>query len=218
MGEDVDDFVVRTKSKTDQIIRDYTAVASNAYQGVSVLDDNGNLRDTYSILLDISKIYKEIQEEDKKAGTNRAQALVETLGGKNRSNIASSILLNGDILEQVYNASKNESTGSAQKELNTYLDSVEGKTTQITNNLQKLSAETIDTEGFKTLLDLANNLLSVINSLAEAFGGLNLAISAIAGIQLQKHGLGKHNSFPESQLVNKMPVLLQRIIMPCVCK
>jgi len=80
-------------------------------------------------LLDISKIYKEIQEEDKKAGTNRAQALVETLGGKNRSNIASSILLNGDILEQVYNASKNESTGSAQKELNTYLDSVEGKTT-----------------------------------------------------------------------------------------
>ena len=49
MGEDVDDFVVRTKSKTDQIIRDYTAVASNMYQGVSVLDANGNLRDTYDI-------------------------------------------------------------------------------------------------------------------------------------------------------------------------
>jgi len=72
MGEDIDDFVVRTKSKTDAIIRDYTAVASNAYQGVSVLDENGNLRDTYSILLDISKIYKEIQTEDKQRGTNRA--------------------------------------------------------------------------------------------------------------------------------------------------
>ena len=72
MGEDVDDFVVRTRSKTDQIIRDYTAVASNMYKGVSVLDPNGNLRDTYDILLDISKIYNEIQAEDKQRGTNRA--------------------------------------------------------------------------------------------------------------------------------------------------
>lgn len=79
MGEDVDDFVVRTRSKTDQIIRDYTAVASNMYKGVSVLDPNGNLRDTYDILLDISKIYSEIQAEDKQRGTNRAQALVEQL-------------------------------------------------------------------------------------------------------------------------------------------
>lgn len=80
MGEDIDDFVVRTQSKTDKLIRDYTAVASNNYQGVSVLDDNGNLRDTYSILLDISKIYKEIQKEDKAlGGRNRAQALVEAL-------------------------------------------------------------------------------------------------------------------------------------------
>lgn len=81
MGEDVDDFVVRTKSKTDQIIRDYTAVASNAYKGVSVLDPNGNLRDTYSILLDIAEIYEEIRAEDQKSGTNRAQALVEQLAG-----------------------------------------------------------------------------------------------------------------------------------------
>jgi hypothetical protein len=81
MGEDVDDFVVRTRSKTDSLIRDYTAVASNNYQGVSVLDDNGNLRSTYDILLDISKIYKEIQAEDKLAGTNRAAALVESLAG-----------------------------------------------------------------------------------------------------------------------------------------
>lgn len=79
MGEDIDDFVVRTRSKTDKIVRDYTAVASNNYKGVSVLDDNGNLRDTYDILLDIADVYKEIQTTDKKAGTNRAQGLVETL-------------------------------------------------------------------------------------------------------------------------------------------
>ena len=68
MGEDVDDFVVTTQSKTDQIIRDYTAVASNAYEGVSVLDDNGNLRSTYDILLDIAEIYEEIKATDKATG------------------------------------------------------------------------------------------------------------------------------------------------------
>ena len=47
----VDDFVVRTQSKTDKIIRDYTAVASNSYKGISVLDDNGNLRNTYDIYI-----------------------------------------------------------------------------------------------------------------------------------------------------------------------
>ena len=82
LGEEVDDYVVQTKSKTDEIIRNFTAVASNAGKGVSVLDSNGNLRSTYDILLDISKVYKEIQEEDKKYGTNRASALVETLAGE----------------------------------------------------------------------------------------------------------------------------------------
>ena len=126
MGEDVDDFVVKTSSKTQQIIKDYTAVASNAYKGIDVLDANGNLRDTYDILLDIARIYKEIQEEDKKSGTNRAQALVEELAGKNRSNIASSILLNPQLLEDVYKTSQN-SSGSAQKELDSYLDSIDGR-------------------------------------------------------------------------------------------
>ena len=82
LGEEVDDYVVQTKSKTDEIIRNFTAVASNAGKGISVLDSNGNLRSTYDILLDISKVYKEIQEEDKKYGTNRASALVEALAGE----------------------------------------------------------------------------------------------------------------------------------------
>lgn len=81
LGEDVDDFVVQTKSKIDQTVRDYTAVASNNYKGVSLLDDNGNYRSTYEILQDIANVYQEIVETDKKAGTNRSAALIEQLAG-----------------------------------------------------------------------------------------------------------------------------------------
>lgn len=48
LGEDVDDFVVRTQSKTDQTIRNLTKTKDNL-EGISVLDDNGNLRSTYDI-------------------------------------------------------------------------------------------------------------------------------------------------------------------------
>ena len=65
-----------------ELIKDYTAVASNAYKGVDILDANGNLRSTYDILLDISRVYQEILDEDKKAGTNRGQALVEAIAGE----------------------------------------------------------------------------------------------------------------------------------------
>ena len=82
MNEEVDAFVKSTNSKKQQIIKDYTAVASNNYQGFNILDENGNYKNTYNILLGISKIYKEIQEQDKKLGTNHAVALVEELAGE----------------------------------------------------------------------------------------------------------------------------------------
>lgn len=125
LGEEVDDYVVQTASKKQQIIKDYTAVASNNGEGIDILDDNGNYKNVYTILKEISEIYEEIQEEDKKFGTNRATALIEELAGKNRSSIVSAILSNGDILEAVKSSSEN-ADGSAEEELEKYLDSIEG--------------------------------------------------------------------------------------------
>lgn len=126
LNEEVDEFVKATNSKKQQIIKDYTAVASNNYKGFDILDENGNYKSTYDILLGISKIYKEIQEEDKKLGTNRAVALVEELAGKNRSNVASAILSDPEQLEAVKKSSE-EAFGSAEEELNKYLDSIDGR-------------------------------------------------------------------------------------------
>lgn len=82
LGEDTTDYVVQTAAKQRATIMDYTAVASNGGRGVDILDANGNYKNTYEIFKEISGVYKEIQEEDKKFGTNRAQALVEVLAGE----------------------------------------------------------------------------------------------------------------------------------------
>ena len=169
LGEDVDDFVVQTSSKTQQIIKDYTAVASNAYQGIDVLDANGNLRNTYDILLDIAKVYKEIQEEDKKAGTNRANALVEAIAGKNRSNIASSILLNPEMLESVYNSAL-DADGAAMKELDSYMESLDAKVAQFQNRLQELESDLVDSNFLKGIVDFGTEAIHVLDQLIDQFG------------------------------------------------
>lgn len=181
MGEDVDDFIVKTSSKTQQIIKDYTAVASNAYQGVDVLDPNGNLRDTFDILLDIAKVYKEIQAEDKKFGTNRANALVEELAGKNRSNIASSILLNPEMLEEVYKTSQ-ESAGSAQEELDKYLDSIDGKMTQLENRAQEFWFKIIDSDTIKNGITLLTQFLELGTDIVDTFGVLPILMGGAGSL------------------------------------
>ena len=181
LGESVDDYVVQTKSKTDETIRNLTAVASNAGKGISVLDKNGNLRETYNILLDISKIYKEIQEEDKKHGTNGANALVEYVAGKNRSNIASSILLNGDLLESVYEESLTKSQGSVAKELESQLQSIESHLNTLKNAWDNLWINDHNREVINWFIDLGTNILGVVDKiglLQTSLGLLGIGLGA----------------------------------------
>lgn len=77
-GEEIDGLIT-TKSKLEKTIRDLTKTKSNGYQGVSILDENGNYKSTYENLLAISEVFKEIGEEDKKYGTNRQNSLLETI-------------------------------------------------------------------------------------------------------------------------------------------
>lgn len=176
LGEDTEDYVVQTSSKIDESVRNFTATASNNFEGISILDENGNYRSTYEILQDIADIYDEIVETDQKFGTNHMAGLLELLAGKNRANIAASILQNGDILRSAYEMSQN-SEGSAQEELDKYLNSVEGKITQLTNNLQELAFNTINTDLFKGLIDGGNTFLNVLNQILDNLGMLPILLS-----------------------------------------
>lgn len=84
---------------------------------------------------------------------------------KNRANIAASILNAPDLLENVYKASQ-QSEGSAQQELDKYLDSIDGKLTQTTNKMQEFANIVVNSDSLKTMLDLLNGILDVINDIA----------------------------------------------------
>ena len=178
MGEDTEGLIT-TVSKLEGTIKSATAVASNGFEGFDILDDNGNYKDTYEILQGIADIYKEIVETDKETGNNNANLLLETIAGKNRANIAASILENPDMLRDVYNSALNDSEGSANEELDKYLDSIDGKTDKLKNKLQELAKTTISTEAYKTILDIANGVLSAVIGIAEHLPTVVTAVTAI---------------------------------------
>lgn len=191
MNEEVDAFVKATNSKKQQIIKDYTAVASNNYQGFDILDSNGNYKNTYEILLGIAKVYKEIQEQDKKLGTNHATALIEELAGKNRSNIASAILQDPTQLEAVKKSSE-EAMGSAENELNSYLDSIDGKLAQLENRAQEFWFKVIDSETIKNGIDLLSTLLKGATDFVDTVGLLPTILTGV-GAALSFKNVGEWN-------------------------
>ena len=212
-GEEIDGLIT-TQSKLRSTIMDATKVSANNYQGFDILDDNGNYKTTYEMLKGIASVWKQIGEEDKKMGTNRQSFLLETIAGKTRAAAASSILDNFETLQEVYEASLN-SEGSAQQELDKYLDSIQGKAAQFQNALQKLTASAIDSSWIKGFIDLGTQLLGVLDDLGGAFGHLNTLIGAAAGIFLQVNGKGKsrrENALYTEHNNNAIMLLVQVIL------
>lgn len=125
LGEETDGMIT-TVSKLRDTIMDATKAASSDGKGFDILDSNGNYKSTYEIMQGLADLYDNIVKKDKELGTNNLNLLLETIAGKNRSNIAASILQNGDMLRSVYEDAQN-SEGSAEKELNSYLDSIDGR-------------------------------------------------------------------------------------------
>ena len=188
LGEETDGMIT-TVSKLRDTIMDATKAASKDGKGFDILDDNGNYKSTYEIMQGLADLYDDIVKKDKELGTNNLNLLLETIAGKNRSNIAASILQNGDMLRSVYEDAQN-SDGSAENELNSYLDSIEGKWQQLTNRVQEFWSKLIDSEAVKNGIDLLSTLLKGATDFVEALDQMQLTIPTLLGM-LGSFGMSK---------------------------
>jgi len=200
LGEDISDFQVTTTSKLNQQIMDLTKTQDGL--SVSLLDMNGNYRSTYEILLDIAKIWDKIAEEDLVTGENRQNALLEMMAGKNRSNILASILQSPNVLEEAYKDAKNAS-GSAQEELDKYLESIDGRMQKLENQAQEFWFKLIDSDTIKGGIDLLTGLLDIATKLVDTFGAFGTAAMVGGGI-LGAKNIGREKRYPSLN----MPIII----------
>lgn len=191
-GEDTSDYIVQTASKINDSFKAFTAVASNDFEGISILDENGNNRDVYEILQDVADIYDEIVATDKEFGTNHLNGLLELMAGKNRSNIAASIIQNKDILRNAYEASQN-SEGSALEENQKHLDSISGHLDQLKNKWQEVWSGT-GRDVVNPILDIGSGILDIVNNV----GLLQTVLGGIAA------GFGVKGLFKKDGLISTL--------------
>ena len=168
IGEEVDDFVVTTSSKLNEKVLGLTKTATHE-AGVSLLDELGNYRSTYEILQDIADVWQEIAAEDKLTGENRQNALLELLAGKNRSNVLASILSDAKLLRDVF-IQVQDSSGSAMKEQQKYMESLEGHINQMKTAAEEFWNTFLSADDLKGYVDVGKQILEFLTSFTKTFG------------------------------------------------
>lgn len=93
------------------------------------------------------------------------------------------------MLKAVYEDVQN-SDGSAQKELDSYLSSVDGKMEKLQNRTQEFWSVAINTDTVKSGIDMITGLVSGVTSLVDALGLIPTAMAGVSGA-LSFKNLGK---------------------------
>lgn len=91
------------------------------------------------------------------------------------------MLENPELLDSVYKESQN-SDGSSQEELEKYLDSIEGKIQQFTNEVQEFWYNLISSDTIKLFIDFGTKVVDIIGNVIDKFGELGTLGTVAAGI------------------------------------
>jgi TP901 family phage tail tape measure protein len=171
MGESTDDVAVSTSKLRDQI-KALTNVDGKG--GFDILTKSGDFKSTYEIMEGIANVWKEMNDVDK-------ASLLEQVAGKNRANVVSGML---DNWKDAQNAAKTaaESAGSATKENETYLDSINGKISQFTAAFEKLSKDVLDSDLIKFFIELATHIANLADEAVKLVDNFGLIPTALTGI------------------------------------
>ena len=171
MGESTDDVAVST-SKLRAQIKALTNVDGKG--GFDILTKSGDFKSTYEIMEGIANVWKEMNDVDK-------ASLLEQVAGKNRANVVSGML---DNWKDAQDAAKTaaESAGSATKENETYLNSINGKISQFTAAFEKLSKDVLDSDLVKFFIEAATWVANTADNIVKLVDNIGLIPTALTGI------------------------------------
>ena len=97
-----------------------------------------------------------------------------------------------------------DSDNSAQKELNTYMDSIQGKIDKFINSLQTLWMNVIDANFIKDAIDIGTNLLDLLNKIVEKIGVFGTAFGGLAVGLGRKYFFDKDSKYGASNLLSML--------------
>jgi hypothetical protein len=183
MGEETDG-VAESASKLQEKLK--------ALTGVDIVDMNGAYKDTYTILKEIGSVWKELDPMDQAAA-------LELMAGKNRANTLAAILNNMEDLEGAYESAL-KAEGSALKENEAYLDSIQGRIDLFTNSVQTLWMNLLDSSVINGIVDAGTALIKLLDT---GYGKIIAIVGALAIYKKFKDGVKFSDMFKGAVDVTK---------------
>ena len=158
-----------------------TLSAANGKVNISLRDSQGNMKSTFAILQDLHKgvegqsvAWKDLSQEEQ-------SSISLMLAGKTQTEVFKSTM---DNFTQAIKANKTaqKSQGSAAQENAKYLDSIQGHMSLLTTAWENLSHHLLDSNTFKSLIDIGTDIINVIDKIISALDKLPGKLGAIVGI------------------------------------
>lgn len=146
-----------------------------ALSGVDILTQTGDYKSTYQILSEIAEVWEDINDMDQ-------AALLELIAGKRSGSVMSAILQNPDTLTDAFE-SATEAEGSALKENEKYLDSIQGRMDLFTNAVQTMWQNTLDDRVVKYFVDIGTSIVKFIDKVGLIPTALGAALTYFVAIK-----------------------------------
>lgn len=136
---------------------------------IDILKDDGlTFKSTYDILVELSAVYDRLNDSQK-------AYLQQVIAGKQQGNVFSGIMENMTEGVNAYNTALN-SSGSAMRENEIYMDSVDAKMNQLSENVQKFWSKLVNSRMVKSALDGLNSLMETVDNTSDIFGASTTSI------------------------------------------
>lgn len=164
LGEEEED-IINLSSKLRKEVQ--------AMTGFDIMADEETYKSIDQIIIGIGKHWKELSDIQQ-------AALAEDLAGKRNSNVLISLLQNAELVEEVYNRAL-DAEGSAAKEQENYMKSIQYSLDRFTASLQELEADLVHAQFVKDIVDLGTTIVNILDEIVEHIGLLGAGAS-IAGI------------------------------------
>ena len=143
-----------------------------ALSGVDIMKDENTFKSTYDILDELSKKWSDL--------TDIQQASVtELIAGKRNGNIVSALMSNFDIARESLNTALNESTGSAERELENWNQGLEASFNRFKAQFQELSTTSLSSDFLKGFVDAGTGALDILTQIIDKFGLLTTVITGV---------------------------------------
>ncbi len=160
--------------------------------GVDIMKNDNTFKSTYQIMKELSEVWKDLSD------TTQAN-ITELISGKRGGQGTSALLNNFSVAEDAMKQALN-SSGSAMRENETYMQSLQAKLNQLDSAFQKFSTDLMSSEIPKFFVDLATIFVDGADSAVKFAGALPTLTAAISGVlsvmQMSgklKNGAGKVN-------------------------